>query len=434
MERFSTLLRESPALIAITVFVVITTVLMLLFGALLHRSGASLKPLVFFVGFLGIVAGPQGAVHLLDALTRKPAPASKSVTSTAPATTAVPLLSDWSTVFGPGIDPALITDARRSLAEILSAAEEAPLAFRTDGSSALAARFPTEAAARDAYARYVRFFQLPPTPEGPNRRTGRRYGGQGEWNRVALAGREMYAWTGPSLEDVSARSKPTLGDDSASLAAPAAANTSVSGRLRQNLPLMLTFLVLNVLAATVWFFQGSAWAGRIGPAANAVPASLETLEARLQASTGPEQPWEVARGSTPGSWEVTWRYADARWLEPMRLRSIQRVHRLVLQLEPDSHVVRVVEYATAFDTAAGADGASVRWRKEMGLTFFQTDYQHVLGVELGPDGRPTGSLSTGFSFNLQELKAPFIAATTNSGWTWQPVVWDAPRWLRWLTE
>jgi hypothetical protein len=43
-------------------------------------------------------------------------------------------------------------------------------------------------------------------------------------------------------------------------------------------------------------------------------------------------------------------------------------------------------------------------------------------------------LSKAYTFNLQELKQPIIEAVTVSGWTWQPVMWDAPKRLRWLTE
>jgi hypothetical protein len=39
-----------------------------------------------------------------------------------------------------------------------------------------------------------------------------------------------------------------------------------------------------------------------------------------------------------------------------------------------------------------------------------------------------------YRFDAQALKAPFREATIAAGWTWQPLVWDAPAWLRWATE
>ena len=35
---------------------------------------------------------------------------------------------------------------------------------------------------------------------------------------------------------------------------------------------------------------------------------------------------------------------------------------------------------------------------------------------------------------MQEMKAALIAAVTRSGWHWQPVMWRAPEFLRWLVE
>jgi hypothetical protein len=43
-------------------------------------------------------------------------------------------------------------------------------------------------------------------------------------------------------------------------------------------------------------------------------------------------------------------------------------------------------------------------------------------------------LTQAYTFNLQSLKSPLIERVTNSGWRWQPVTWNAPASLRWLTE
>jgi hypothetical protein len=58
----------------------------------------------------------------------------------------------------------------------------------------------------------------------------------------------------------------------------------------------------------------------------------------------------------------------------------------------------------------------------------------VFGAQLAADGKPTGELSQAYTFNLQALKGPIADAGTRAGWTWQPLVWDAPAWLHWLTE
>ena len=68
------------------------------------------------------------------------------------------------------------------------------------------------------------------------------------------------------------------------------------------------------------------------------------------------------------------------------------------------------------------------------MMLFQVDHVRVGGVQLGPDGKPTGELSKAYTFDLQKLKAPFIETVTDAGWRWQPVMWTAPKPLRWLTE
>lgn len=131
---------EYSVLIGIAVFLVISLLLAVLLGVLLRRAGVSLKPLVFFFGFLAIIAMPQIVIHLLDAfvharqIRQQPSKGSTARTATA-ATTALQPVS-WNIVFGPNADPSLITDGKRSLDYILSDALEARISFNAAGESA----------------------------------------------------------------------------------------------------------------------------------------------------------------------------------------------------------------------------------------------------------------------------------------------------------
>ena len=58
---------EYPVLIGIAAFLAISLLLAGLLAIQMRRARMSLKPLVFFFGFLAIIAGPQIVVHLLDA-------------------------------------------------------------------------------------------------------------------------------------------------------------------------------------------------------------------------------------------------------------------------------------------------------------------------------------------------------------------------------
>jgi hypothetical protein len=118
----------------------------------------------------------------------------------------------------------------------------------------------------------------------------------------------------------------------------------------------------------------------------------------------------------------------------MRAYKMRRTHKLDLALDEHSHKVRVREYWSAFDASAGLNDVRLRWTAAMGMQFFQFEHRRVVGVQLDPSGKPTGELSGSYSFNLQELKQPILDTVTASGWIWQPVMWNAPAGLRWLTQ
>ena len=145
----------------------------------------------------------------------------------------------------------------------------------------------------------------------------------------------------------------------------------------------------------------------------------------MQVNAGPEENNII---------DVTWRYGDARWFDLMRAHKMRRTHKLVLGLDEESHTARVREYWSAFDASAGPNDLRLSWTAARGMQFFEIEHRRVFGVQLDPGGKPTGELSKAYTFNLQELKQPVIEAVTGSGWTWQPVMWNAPRALRWLTE
>lgn len=460
MERFLHSLRTYPVLAGLATFVLISLTLAVVLGTLMHRSGASLKPLVFFFGFLAIVAVPQGVVHLLDALAHRravlhhnhaarplPSPAESPSHPTTPSPSErVPDLKPvaWDVVFGPDADPSLITDAKRGLDAILNAATEARISFNRAGESALAARFASSLDALRALDRYGAFFQFAQASGSDDRGwTARRHGGQGEWTHVVAAGNELYAWSGATREGVEARRVLALGPIPASPSPAAAAASAtpsgpgrqpVSDRLAANTPLMAAFLGINLVFAVGWFFKASAWSARRTPPANTPALDASTLRQRLLAIQHSDTPIEVRTGDDDRAIEVTWRYADARWLDLMRVHQVRRTHKLVLLLDEPARKVRVREFWSAFDASAGLDGIRLHWEAATGIQFFQFERRRVFGAQLDAHGRPTGALSSAYTFNLQELKGPVADTVTGAGWIWQPVLWNAPGSFRWLTE
>ena len=58
---------DYPVLIGVVVFLDISVSLAGLLAFQMRRARAALKPLIFFFGFVAIIAGPQIVVHSLDA-------------------------------------------------------------------------------------------------------------------------------------------------------------------------------------------------------------------------------------------------------------------------------------------------------------------------------------------------------------------------------
>lgn len=325
---------EYPVLIGIAVFLVISLSLALLLGLLMRRAGLSLKALVFWFGFMAIIAVPQIVVHLLDAFVharqvrqQPPQEAKTSIVTAAPdALQPVP----WAIVFGPNANPSLITNTKVGLDYILNDATEARISFNAAGESALAARFPNPAMAAAALNRYGSFFQFAQvTGSDADGWTARRFNGQGEWNHVVVAGNELYAWSGSTREGVEANRVRALGDlpGEASSAGGAASHSSapsktqVSDRLSSSWRAMTAFLVINLALAVFWFFKGSAWSVKQPAQPGTRPQLAALLRDRLLALNRKEIPVQVIASPNDDTIEVTWRYADAQWFDLMRAQN-----------------------------------------------------------------------------------------------------------------
>jgi hypothetical protein len=66
MTRIGMWLEEYPMLVGIAFGGLVLAVLTIVFGTLMLRSGLSLKPLVWFIVLVVLVANPQAVVHGLD--------------------------------------------------------------------------------------------------------------------------------------------------------------------------------------------------------------------------------------------------------------------------------------------------------------------------------------------------------------------------------
>lgn len=413
------ILLHNPGLLAGCLLLAIGSFVFGLLGWAMYRSSASLRPIVFVAGFFAIVGVPQFIGHLAMAVKPGHVVAAPSAAPTAAApTAAAPALPA-------GVMP---EDVRGLYASRMPGLRGAEGLHWPSGDSVTRLRFDSAAQAGAGLLAYLAMHQVAPTLDrGGNEVRGTRGLGGGVVH--LLQG-------GDSLRVVTALNEAALDARLAALqppsTAPGAAQVAeplvpalqpLARQFREQVLLQVAGVLLLLVAASLWFFRASAWAAAVPARAEAQRLPATRVRQRLLALGDAGLPVDV-QAQPDGRIAVTWRHADTGWLDMAGLNRLRRTHRLLLRLDESSHAVFVTEQWSLFDARAGGGGAQLRWHTARGISFFQVEHERVFGVMLGPDGRPTGALSHTWRFNLQELKAPFIAATTGSGWHWRPVMID----------
>lgn len=446
-------LRANPMMIGILAGLAIFTILCLFIGFLMVRSGASLRPLIWFVGFAGIIGGPQILFHTAQAFGWIPkadltwTPESTRRLPPSPWKENEPSLSDKDgrflhpeQVFGPDVDPSLVSDFRPALTQFLAGQaqpEVAQMGVTRNSEMAWAIRFADPLQARDSRRRLIALMGA--TTAGNEASSDwllRRPAG--DVVKLIHAGRTLLAFSAATPEAAERRVAASQAIVRSDPSAPTIAESPMAQAGRKHwlyrMPVMLTIGAVMLVAAVLWFFKGIAWASRTDPEAGVAPITAAELQRRLLALNTLDAPFHAEVLADGSGVAVTWRYADAKWVDLARARGMRKTFRMVLRLDEAAHKVRVTDYFAAYDWSAGRGGASINWYKSTGITLFQVEKGAVFGIQLGPEGLPRPQLGYSYSFNLQELRAPAIAAVTGGGWAWQPVSFPGPASLRWLTE
>jgi hypothetical protein len=432
MEKIITFFRTYPVFLGFAIFALIAGGLFILFAVLMTRSGMSLRPLVFIGVFFAIIVGPQLFFHIQQArgvmpsLIWTPDDNKPRVTddSAALANRDGKFLHPEK-IFGPGFDPQLVSDIRQLFTGLEPQA--AQMAVFPTVETAIAARFSNETNAWQALQNYGAMMGIArPKPAADGTYTAAR---ASDLIRLRVLGKTLFAWSGAN-EAALDRRQQASSNAFLLIAAPPR-----DPRVIRGWKIMAVVTPLLVLTAAFWFFKGSTWAATVAPVAdNSLPASASELRARLLAIENLKQPITVTAGDSSDEVVVTWR-ADAAWITHAQAAGLKRTHKLVLHLDESSRLIRVREYMSALDWSAGANGATAKWHMKTGIVFFEHRHERVFGLQFDPiTGRFKPELSYAYTFNLQELKAPLIAATTHAGWTWKPVLWKGPSWLRWAIE
>lgn len=445
-------------------------------GLLMARSGASLRPIFWFAGFIALIVCPQIAGHFYRALhtTQSEAPRAAALERLAapgdpvsrandPARTA-----DARSLFGPDADPQLISDVRAAYGEAFADAEFAQFAVLPGGETVLLARFRNSTLAEKAWVNYLRVAGLQTGGQGDSHRGYAVTRPVGDRAYALPSGTLLGVWTGRDDATIRARMRaggfeiprraplqgvaPGAGPAvdggtlprGGSVGAPdphppgGKPGPAEGGRPAAASPLRLALIVAAFAAYLVivvlYFFKGSAWAGTTPARPGTTPVAAGELARRLEAVNELDVPFRIERGARPDELIATWRYADARWMDLARARGMKRLFRIRMTLDEPGRTVRATDYTAGHDWSAGRGGANVEWKAGVGIVFFQYEHRRVLGLQLDEQGRFKPELSYAYTFDVNEMKSPLVEAVTRAGWTWRPTVWQGPTWLRWLTE
>lgn len=451
--------RNNPGLIVWTAIFGIGAFVLVLVSAIAGRSGTTLRPVWWFAGFMLLIGGPQFVYHVYRATQAVAVgtPRESLLRELAGAADRESRASVLRRLVGPDGDPDLVTDAKPVFGNALEAAEVARLASFASGESVLLGLFRSWSAAEKGWVAYLRAAGLSGLGgKGDSHRGYAVTRPSGDRAYVLPVGTILGVWTGP--DDVAIRRRMLAGGFPVPSRAPLGGADVVAGSGAPASPPggaidvdlamvrsawsarpglwagVAAAFAVYLLAVVGYFFKGASWASSAEPKPGVQAASASALIARLEAVNGVEVPFRVEKGRREGELEVIWRYADAKWVDLARARGMRRVHRIQLVLDEAERVVRAADFTASHDWSAGLGGADFEWKASMGIVFMDIQGGRVFGLQFDENGRPKPELSYAYRFNLMEMKSPLIQAVTQAGWTWRPVVWRGPRWLRWLTE
>jgi hypothetical protein len=215
-----------------------------------------------------------------------------------------------------------------------------------------------------------------------------------------------------------------IGSAAPAAAAPAAADNFFD---RVGMGPVLGGVLLYGLFVAWAFLRLAAWASVLLPPEGVAQVPAATLRERLLAVAKADVPFTVRVGEEPGTLVAEWRYADARWLDLARAHAMHKSIRYVMRLDEASHSVRVLEYRAEFSAGAGAGGAGLQYRVSRGITFFETQRETVLGLQIR-DGALTPDLAYSWRFEIEEMRGPLARIANQAGWAWKPLMLGVP-WL-----
>lgn len=374
------------------------------------------RGMVFFGVFFGLVVLPHFIAFGLmpEQLLRSDPPAATVTVAAAP----------------PAAEPPLqTTDLTRGIRD----ARQATLAVYGDGSQVLEIRYDSAALAR---LRYLAEYQNQPPPLATladhagvlteeQGFASFQYPDDSRLMRVTAVDRAVVERRLLALRQAEAATAVAAAAATAPKAVPPPAALTLEERY--GLPLLLALLLAYVLFVSWVFLRLASWAASYPPPPGVAPQSADELRERLLALDRAGLPFTLRLERRHDELIAEWRYADATWLDLMRAHRLRYLIRYRLRLDETTHRVRVLEYRAAFDASAGTGGATLHFRAQRGITFFERRVEGVLGLQIR-DGRLTRDLAYVYRFDVDEMRGPLVKLVNDAGWEWRQLMLDA-KWL-----
>ncbi|CAM5206763.1 hypothetical protein CDEF62S_06217 [Castellaniella defragrans] len=199
---------------------------------------------------------------------------------------------------------------------------------------------------------------------------------------------------------------------------------------KPGMPSPLLFLLPYIVVMALVFIRLVSWSMTFNPEPGSHPITLRDLRQRLQTiNDGAQFPFTVTPGKRPDEIIVDWKYADAAWLDLLRLHKITELTRLTIRLDESDHTARVREMQSQFGASVGAGGAGLSFNMQWGaVTFYQMKQETLYGIQI-ENGRPVAKLSYRYGFDIREMRDPLLKLITSNGWTFRCVTLP----IKWLT-
>lgn len=196
------------------------------------------------------------------------------------------------------------------------------------------------------------------------------------------------------------------------------------------MPSPLLFLLPYIALVALVFIRLASWSMTFEPEPGSRAIGAQDLRQRLRTlDDGAEFPFTVTPGKRADELIVDWKYADAVWLDLLRLHKISELARLTIRLDESDHTARVREMQSQFNASAGAGGAGLSFKMQWGaITFYETKRETVYGIQI-ENGRPVARLGYRYGFDIREMRDPLLKLITANGWTFKCV----PLPIKWLT-